>query len=338
MPRKNHKSQWMEKLREFEQFMALNGRFPAKGNNPSERSLWYWRETQRFNHSQGKLSPDRLNLLSRTGILNTSFEIEWQKSFDSLTVFIEKNRRMPVKKADNKHEISLAMWRFRQQELLKAGKLPENKAVLLKNALLDKTARDNRWERNFEALKSFIKIHNRNPRCHQALHGERKLGKWLDYNKTLLDTRRENYIESIKAFIKRKKRLPRIGSRSSHERSLYTWTLKMRKIAAAGRLKEAEAMVLEELGVLKARKRAAWFEHYKEFYKFLKENAHNPHRNSIDPRERSLAGWHMHQIELRRKDKLPEERARLLRVALTGQFRTGLCGCRVPRVHISFMA
>lgn len=168
---------WDEKLQMLKDFIDVNGfrpRVHAKDKYELGISYWLSRQIQNYKNEKESMSVKK-NYDAWTEFINnanysiymkklTNIKIDnWHKNFELLRNFVEKNKRRPNNKNNDKIEKSLAYWLNSQNENFKNNKMPsediKNEWIefkkIKKNFNYVKT-RDETWLDNLEQIKLYI--------------------------------------------------------------------------------------------------------------------------------------------------------------------------------------
>jgi len=159
-----------------------NGRLPVLyKRTKAEQVLASWRHFQYKRLKKGELSPERANFFTELTSDKWSKDIQWNKMFESLKIFINKHNRLPKERSDNFQERALGKWRHNQIKYIKQGILSEERkrriqpiALLFQISIFDIS-----WSEKFNELKKFLKEYKRLPALHTPKRSERSLARWL---------------------------------------------------------------------------------------------------------------------------------------------------------------
>jgi superfamily II DNA or RNA helicase/CHASE3 domain sensor protein len=261
----------------------------------------------------------------------------WYENFESVKLFINKNKRKPSKTDDkilNKW-LSHQITNYNKKE---HGMKDEAKYSLWSKFLEEYKeyfkSDDDAWYENFEKLKNFINENKRKP----SQMDDKILNKWLshqntNYNKKercmkdeakyllwskFLEEYKEYFksedevwyenFEELKNFINENKRKPFISSSNEIEKKLCIWlshqiTIYKKKLES---MKDETryslwTKFLEEYKEYIKSNDEIWDEKFKELKKFINENKRRPSSGSSNEIEKKLASWISTQIQNHKK-------------------------------------
>lgn len=129
---------WRRRLREAEEFLAAQRRFPNHGGDPVEKSLQSWISEQRRAYHQGKLSTPKIVLLDSLPGWETSnrqleLDRQWHTRWGELKDYVAATGQLPrYKHYETEHEHSLGVWLHIQHQ-----KRAENRLRLWRLEALD---------------------------------------------------------------------------------------------------------------------------------------------------------------------------------------------------------
>jgi superfamily II DNA or RNA helicase len=180
---------WYEKVVKFK---TEFGRLPWQVKNSKndaeiyERKLARWLGKQKVKYWSSKLSPEKLNKLSKLGVFEDKQETKYQKvvEFKNRSNILPRRIHNP-KNVEEELELGLAQWINIQKTKYKNGKL-SNKMIIKLNAIgaLDRIKKP--WEVMFQLLSDFKDKFGKLPRSGiktDTLENEKKLGQWLSHQR-----------------------------------------------------------------------------------------------------------------------------------------------------------
>ena len=125
--------------------------------NPELRT---WVLSQRQNHKHGRLTEEKVNLLSALGFIwNGRAETDkaWEENFRRLAEFRKNNGHCNVPQGD-----PFGAWLHKQRQDYKKGRLSQAKIDRLNALDISWDPHNNTWEENFQQLLEF---HKENGHC-----------------------------------------------------------------------------------------------------------------------------------------------------------------------------
>lgn len=153
-----YESQWNEKYNELCEYKANNGDCNVPDDYPDNRSLGSWVGNQRMVMKKGKLSDDQVKLLEKIGFIWDARSAFWEKMFNALSEYNNKNGHANVPCQYSQFPI-LARWVNTQRTIWKKGLLPQEKIKRLDELSFDWSPTVSSAETMFSALSEFKKKH-----------------------------------------------------------------------------------------------------------------------------------------------------------------------------------
>ena len=114
---------WENNLALYVAFKAEYGREPAQKEIYQGVKIGSWCTEQRKAYQSDRLSAERVQRLRDVGFEFNVREAAWQEVFVHYTAFIAERGRLPVVRAEQYEERSLARWAIAQRAAFRAGKL-----------------------------------------------------------------------------------------------------------------------------------------------------------------------------------------------------------------------
>jgi len=150
---------WMPKFEELKAFVEKYGRLPKQ----EENSLGMWCSTQRrAKKGQGGLmTEERIKLLESIPQWHWEKVDEWTPKFEELKGFVEKHKRLPMKK-----ENTLGRWCQTQRQVKRGqskGLMTEERIKLLESIPGWHWEKPDEWTTKFNELKMFVKEYHKLP-------------------------------------------------------------------------------------------------------------------------------------------------------------------------------
>jgi len=145
--------------------------------------LGIWLNNQRELKKKGKLDSRRMSRLNELGIWWDVLTEQWERSFQLLRKFYEREGHCKVPHAHVEDGIKLGVWFYTQRKLMKKEKLDSRRITRLNDFFWDVVTEE--WERNFQLLRNSCKRkgHCNVPRDH-AEDGI-TMGNWLKKQRLL---------------------------------------------------------------------------------------------------------------------------------------------------------
>ena len=193
-----HDSQWLKQYKKLTAFYHERGRWPKRG----EGSLSTWCNTQRQARKNGRLTKERIRRLDAIGFVwEYDLEKEWQRQYNALKAFREKNGRWPkTTEAGN-----LGTWCVTQRKFRREGSLSAERTALLDAIGFVWSSREV-WMDNLLELEAFYQREGRWPTSRDGA-----LGRWCFVQKRLF--------RKGELMVDRQERLQAIGFLLSSDRS-----------------------------------------------------------------------------------------------------------------------
>jgi hypothetical protein len=131
--------QWNMKYEQLVEFKRTNGHCMVPCKYKQDKSLWQWVRTQRRNHNNNKMRPDRKKILDEIGFVwkldgtHTMYQYDklWHKQYEKIVEFKRKNGHCLVPKRYEQDK-SLGQWVLTQRKAR-----IKNKGGLDRKRLLD---------------------------------------------------------------------------------------------------------------------------------------------------------------------------------------------------------
>jgi len=172
----------------MKEFYHTNNRFPSpSSDNIVEQKLSSWICTNKSNYKKKKIDKyktDKLNSLY-WWVWEVDHNIKWNKMFENLNEYYNKNKKFPPQKSENKVENDIAHWISRQRQNYKNNSI-EDKRIEKLNSLIWWVWKidDNKiWNENFEKIKKYYNKNNKFPSAGAKDIDEKTLGHWISRNR-----------------------------------------------------------------------------------------------------------------------------------------------------------
>ena len=366
----SHFDKWQEKCNAYYSFITQNEREPVyTTENKVEKLLYNWADRQRTLNKRGLLSERRFRILEQRGFVFDVIEAQWQKRYEEYKQFVERNGRQPkqiVKEKkgndeDKVKEASLATWGMKQRQVYQAGRLSDERIILLQECGWDCEGYNKSWQQSYEEYKQFVERNGRQPKkIEKEKKGgdedkakEARLAMWvaaqrrayqagrLSDEKIILlqecgwDCKMKRHIKSwqqsyeeYKQFVERNGRKPKqiknekIGDDvyKAEEDRLAIWGLTQRRAYQAGRLSDEKIILLQECGWDCEGDNKSWQQRYEKYKQFVERNGRQPKYiekekvgdDEEKAKENRLAQWGTTQRRAYQAGRLSDEKIILL--------------------------
>lgn len=181
----SNRSDFFTRLEECKAFISSKGRIPNKNSTDEfERSLHHWRLDQMKSHNLGRIKGHRLELLLQSGVLESSYILEWRSFYDRLKAFVNTHGRLPSRDdSKNKKECTLGVWCSRQRRLNKSGKLNPERMKPLEDLGLFRNRWNDIWLAHYKEVYQYLRKNGKLPEHDTIDPVERQLGRWCKYQK-----------------------------------------------------------------------------------------------------------------------------------------------------------
>lgn len=336
---KSDDDKWYDMFKQLENFVKQHKRLPSECKE-NEKKISRWLDCQKKNYKnhkqamQCKIKRKQYEELKNTySNLFKSTDDKWNEMFEQLEQFIKENKKLPSKRKEN--EKILGKWLNAQKKNYKnsensmndKNKRKKYESLITTYSDLFKST-DDKWNKMFEQLNTFIKNNNRLPV--QSKENEKILNNWITTQKAnyinnehaMKDkNKREKYEALINTypnlfksdsdkwydmfihlenFIKQNKRLPQqkkqdeqiLGKWLSHQKNNY----KDNKQAMQCKIKRKKYEELKNTypNLFKSYD-DKWNNMFKQLEQFIKENNRLPSKRSGN--EKKIRQWLSHQKE-----------------------------------------
>jgi len=157
-----------------------------KSDDIEEKKLARWVFQQRRNYRKGILQkyPERIKKLEELKFRwEYAYNINWDKTFQELKEFYNKNKRWPNSRLSNIEERNLGQWCSVQRMDYRNNILSNKRKEKLLSINFDFTPLENLWDETFKELKAFYNKNNRWPSAKSKDEEERHLGEWCNSQK-----------------------------------------------------------------------------------------------------------------------------------------------------------
>ena len=175
-------SQWLARYNELRSYWEKNGHcfLPSGSVSPS---LFRWVDTQRREMKKENMKPYRKQLLDEIGFIWDARAYRWERNFDLLKRFVEREGHCNVPSRHKEDGEPLGKWLGNQKGFFAIGTLDKSRQKRLEEIGVDfdvqVTANDKKWMHKFQLLVQFKERegHCNVPTKHKE-DGE-NLGEWL---------------------------------------------------------------------------------------------------------------------------------------------------------------
>lgn len=182
--------QWEESFNELRVFIATHGRWPGykREDEPNEKRLNKWCQTQRFMHAKGLLRPEWFSRLEEISFFEV-FErkdVKWMKRYEVVKAFYDVHQRLPYRAVAPEIELWLDTqasrynlldgWKKKllgQINFLRGIKKRKPPMIVVYNPV---------WERVFALVCDYHIQHGKLP----SRKDDRKLFAWLNTQRQMI--------------------------------------------------------------------------------------------------------------------------------------------------------
>jgi superfamily II DNA or RNA helicase len=296
---------------------------PPARHKESQFQLGAW--VRNLRERKGDLSAERLRRLNELGFVWDAHEAEWERGFQSLCAFYEREGHFRISQKHTENGINLGTWVGSQR--LKKDTLSDERKRRLDHLGFPWNPWDVAWERGFSFLKSFYERegHCRVPFSHSE--GGFKLGSWtstqrskrdshspdrlrqlneLGFEWEVLDDDWERGFSNLKSFYDREGHLRVPRSHKENGFLLASWIGRQRQSKET--MSAARLLRLNELGFVWDPHEAAWEQGFSYLKSFYEREGHCRVPASHRESGFNLNSWMNHQ---RVEDLVPERRQKL---------------------------
>ena len=174
---------WNKNFNELDDFLKKNdGKYPSINSESSEeRLLARWLSAQRRFFRQNKLSELRTVLLINIGVSLTPRDNQWLQNYNDFKKFLGDNKgKYPSSTSQDKREVELALWGYRQRTMKNQGKLSQEKEKMLDKIQFSWNLYDEKWQHSFKEFQKFLEEHNgKYPNQDSKDEKEKELAIWV---------------------------------------------------------------------------------------------------------------------------------------------------------------
>jgi superfamily II DNA or RNA helicase len=179
-------ARWHLRFGALKKYMEEHGREPEKDTEYAGIKIGAWLEAQRAAYRRGKLPDDREELLDQLGVQWGSYrdtERSWIHHMVACSKFFEETGGLPTQEDESPEGLKIGVWLSHQRKRFRKGILREDRKQALLELLGDVLdPRQNRWERNFAALRDFMEKTGKQPQ-NRTIHNGVAIGNWLSNTK-----------------------------------------------------------------------------------------------------------------------------------------------------------
>jgi len=290
-------------------------------------TLANWIKAQRKLYKKNKLNQDRIQQLETIGFEWDLHYNQWQKAFKTLMDFKKIHLHCNVPK-NYLPDLVLVRWVASQRQLYKKNKLSQDKIQKLETIGFEWDLHVNQWQKMFETLMDFKKIHLH---CNvpQNYLQDSILAMWVTtqrqlYKKSKLSQDKVQKLNSIqfewdpnnKQWQQMFKTLVNFKKTHHHcnvplryplDPILARWVGTQRKLYKKDTLSQDKILELEAIGFEWDPHNVQWQQMFKKFCEF-QENYHHSDVPQKYPQGVALANWIATQRKLYKKDTLSQDK------------------------------
>ena len=160
-------------------------------------NIGHWVTKQRYLLKNGKLSEDKAQKIKDIGLELDPRKASWDENYEILCRAI--NNGVKINSKTVYEDINIGIWLYNQHQLLKSGKMPEDKIQKLKDIGLEfDTRKIVPWDESYEtlcrAIENKVKINQR------TVYEGINIGKWINNQRKLFKNGKlpEDRIEKLR--------------------------------------------------------------------------------------------------------------------------------------------
>jgi superfamily II DNA or RNA helicase len=322
---------------QLKKWIEINKRLPSQhSNNETEKFLGRWCVNKRQDKRRDEIKKDHIVELEKISkwYWNRNDDI-FDKKYDELTKWIEKNGRMPRDTNDNIEEKNLSMWCQGQRKYKNKNKMNKKNIKKLEQIYgwyWNKF--DDGFNDSYNELKQWVKRNNKLPSRNVKDPIENKLSVWcgnkrINKRNGILTEEQKKKLEKIpgwywgkdipkktrafeevydelKKWVDNNSKLPNRNSRDKTERKLGTWCDNKRFNMKKNILNSEEIVNLEKISGWFWRKDDPFDKRYNELKEWINNNNRLPSSSSGDQYEKSLGYWCSDRRKNKKQGKLSE--------------------------------
>ena len=177
---------WNESLELYREFKVVKRREPMGSEKCRAFNLGSWCGKQRRLYNKGKLSEERIRLLTEAGFVFDVREMNWRDSLALYKEFKTVNGREPVV-TEKYRDFNIGAWCNTQRTFYKTGKLSEERIRLLTEAEFRFDTHDLKWNISLELYRDFKVVNQREPMQIEKYRGV-NIGRWCNNQRTFYNT------------------------------------------------------------------------------------------------------------------------------------------------------
>jgi len=337
---------WNENYNKLNAFVKKYGRFPERCSlEINIRFLGSWVNHQRQSYKKNKLSQNQIKMLEQIPGWKWRRDSEkmWNKQYDKLITFIEKNKAFPSDKSKDADERYVGQWKVNQKGYKKQNKLSEEQIKMLEQIPEWQWKKDTGgeiWTNHYYKLINYIEIFGIYPSVCSIEKKIKSLGLWAatqrqNYKQNKLsqeqikmleqipkwkwkinskEIRSENWIKNYYDFINYIKTFGKYPSENSKEsKFLNSWMENQKRNYRKNKLSEYQKKMLEQIpGWTLNPKSDNWNNIYNKLKEYKEKNHSFPTQYSKEKDVKSIGLWYSRQKENYYKNILSQERINLL--------------------------
>ncbi len=205
-PFEPHSDKWLIKYEKLKEFISENSRFPSQALDKKElgQDIWLRSQIDKFS----KLSKHQQKLLEEINYQDFENQFNsWEKSYDKLIEFIQKNKRLP-KLDRGQEEKNIYTWLLIQRSAFRKNELKKDRVDLLLALefvndffqLKDGERQARSLKKSLDRCEELAEFRKNNPTRWPSMKSssgkqEKELANWLGYIKNWYKGRLEGYNE-----------------------------------------------------------------------------------------------------------------------------------------------
>jgi Helicase associated domain len=285
---------WEDCFKALVAFQARHGHCSVPRSYPENPQLSTWVNTQRTLNKRSRLSPDRVERLTKLGFVFKAHEEAWEEMFETLAKFKARCGHCDVPAAYPKNP-QLGSWLDAQRQARRRGTLTQSRTERLTALGVAWDLVSAFWEQRFQELMTFKA---REGHCHvsSAYPENPPLGIWLNNQRSQQKKGRlsHDYLDRLTAlgvdwtpnegaWERRFRELELFKAREGHGNipqdypenpQLGSWLSNQRQFKRRGTLSQDRINRLEGLGVVWDTLDTAWEKRFRELAAFKAREGH----------------------------------------------------------------
>ena len=311
------------------------GKKPSQhSKNQDEKRAANWQHWQKQHYKNGKLSKERIKILSETPGWTWKKENIWNLQLEKWIAIYKKLSRKPSCNSKNSDEKSAGNWQQIQRQNYKKNKLSEERIKILNETPNWTWEEEDKWSLQLERWIAMYKKLGRKPSSGSKNLDEKLAGSWQnnqrtnykkgtlsqEYIKILNETPNWTWeddswnlqLENWVAMYKKLDRKPSHGSRDPDEKKVGSWQNWQRQYYRNGKLSQERIKILNETSNWTWEEDDPWPIQYKKWIAIYHKLGKKPSTHSKDSDEKQTASWQNWQRQHYQQGKLSKERIEIL--------------------------